>query len=98
ANMAAKLEGIRLRLSTDSTKTRATAAPLYAEYADAFRSYFSIDLLILEPEEAAARVGNSAIRETLLAYLHDWHYWASDADRAKLRALLELAVDGPCAE
>ena len=34
ANMAANLEGIRLRLSTDPTKTR-TAAPLYEE---AFRS------------------------------------------------------------
>src|SRR5262249_38002007 len=95
ANMAAKLEGIRLRLSTDSTKTRGTAAPLYAEYAEAFRSYFSIDLLTLDPEEAAARVGNSAIRETLLAYLHDWHYWASDADRAKLQAVLDRADDDP---
>src|SRR5262245_30444494 len=95
ANMAAKLEGIRLRLSTDSTKTRGTAAPLYAEYAEAFRNYFSIDLLILEPEAAARRVGNSAIRETLLAYLHDWHYWAMDADRAKLRAVLDRADDDP---
>jgi serine/threonine-protein kinase len=92
ANMAAKLEGIRLHLSTDPTKTRDTAATLYAE---AFRSYYSIDLLILEPEEAAARVRNSAIRETLLAYLHDWHYWASDADRAKLRAVLDPADDDP---
>ncbi len=90
ANMAANLEGIRLRLSTDPTKTRATAAPLYAE---AFRSYCSIDLLNLEPEEAATRVGNSAIRETLLAYLHDWHYWTFDADRAKLRAVLDRADD-----
>jgi eukaryotic-like serine/threonine-protein kinase len=92
ANMAANLEVIRLRLSTDPTKTRTTAAPLYAE---AFRSYYGIDLLFLEPEEAAARVGNSAIRETLLAYLHDWHYWALDADRAKLKAVLDRADDDP---
>jgi serine/threonine-protein kinase len=92
ANMAAKLEGIRLRLSTDPTKTRATAAPLYAE---AFRSYYSNDLLNLEPEQAAARVGNSAIRETLLAYLHDWHYWVFDADRARLRAVLDRADEDP---
>src|SRR5262249_40575537 len=92
ANMADKVEEIRLRLSTDPTKTRATAASLYAE---AFRSYYSIDLLILDPEEAAARVGNSAIRETLLAYLHDWHYWALDADRTKLRAVLDRADDDP---
>jgi serine/threonine-protein kinase len=95
ANMAAKLEGIRLRPSKDSTKTRGTAAPLYAEYAEAFRSYFGIDLLTLDPEEAAARIGNSAIRETLLAYLHDWHYWALDADRAKLGAVLDRADDDP---
>jgi tetratricopeptide (TPR) repeat protein len=92
ANMAANLEGIRLRLSTDPAKTRATAGPLYAE---AFRIYYRIDLLILAPEKAAARVGNSAIRETLLAYLHDWHYWALDADRAKLRAVLDRADDDP---
>jgi serine/threonine-protein kinase len=92
ADMADKLEGIRLRLSTDPTKTRATAAPLYAE---AFRSYYGIDLLILDPEEAAARVRDSAIREMLLAYLHDWHYWASDADRAKLRAVLDWANHDP---
>jgi serine/threonine-protein kinase len=92
ANMAAELEEIRLRLSTDPMKTRVTAAPLYAE---AFRNYYSIDLLFLAPEEAAARVGSSAIRETLLAYLHDWHYWALDADRAKLRAVLDRADDDP---
>jgi serine/threonine-protein kinase len=92
ANMAAKLEGIRLRMSTDPTKTRGTAAPLYAE---AFRSYYSIELLVLEPEEATLRVANSAIRETLLAYLHDWHYWALDADRAKLRAVLDRADNDP---
>src|SRR5262245_2446683 len=95
ANMAAELEGIRLGLSRDPAKARGTAAPLYADYAEAFRSYFSIDLLILEPEEAATRVGNSAIRETLLAYLHDWHYWSRDADRARLRAVLDRADDDP---
>jgi serine/threonine-protein kinase len=95
ANMAAKLEGIRMGLARDTAKTRGTVAPLYADYAEAFRSYFGLDLLILEPEEAAARVGNSAIRETLLAYIHDWHYCSSDADRAKLRALLDRADDDP---
>jgi serine/threonine-protein kinase len=92
ANMAAKLEEIRLRLSTDPAKTRETAAALYAE---AFRSYCSVDLLTVDLEEAAARVGNSAIVETLLAYLHDWHYWALDVDRARLRGVLERADDDP---
>jgi eukaryotic-like serine/threonine-protein kinase len=87
-NVAANLERIRLRLSTDPTKTHSTAAPLYEE---AFRSY-GIELSRPEPE-AAARVGSSAISETLLAYLHDWFYWASDADRTKLRAVLDRADD-----
>ena len=90
ANTAAYLEEIRLRLSTDPTKVRNTAASLYAE---AFRNYFDMDLLTLPPEEAAARLSNSAIRETLLAYLHDWHYWAVDADRARLRTMLDCADD-----
>ena len=88
ANMAARLEAIRLHLSTDPTKTHTTAAPLYAE---AFRSYYGVDPLIQDPEQAAARVSNSSIRETLLAYLHDWYYWALDADRAKLKAILDRA-------
>jgi serine/threonine-protein kinase len=64
-------------------------------YAEAFRSYFGIDLPLLEPEEAAARVGNSAIRETLVAYLHDWLYWAFDAYRPELRAVLDRADGDP---
>jgi tetratricopeptide (TPR) repeat protein len=88
ANVAANLEGIRLRLSTDPTKIHNTAAPLYLE---AFGSY-GIELSRLE-DAAAARVGNSAIRETLVAYLHDWFYWASDADRNKLRAVLDRVDD-----
>jgi hypothetical protein len=62
-------------------------------YAEAFRGY-GIDLLRLEPAEAAARIRHSAIRTTLLAFLYDWvFYWESDADRARLRAVLDLADD-----
>src|SRR5439155_5894190 len=46
-----------------------------------------------EPEEAAARLRQSAIRDTLLAYLHDWLYWAPATDRDHLRAVLERADD-----
>jgi serine/threonine-protein kinase len=88
ANMAANLEGIRLRLSAETTKTRETADPLYAE---AFRNY-GIDL---NPAEAAARIRNSAIRNTLVAFLHDWLYWASEANKDKLRAVLDRADDNP---
>jgi serine/threonine-protein kinase len=89
ANLAADLEGIRLRLSADPRKARETADPLYAE---AFRKY-GIDLPLLEPAEAAARVNSSAIRETLLAFLHDWLYWVSDAHRDKLRVVLDQVDD-----
>src|SRR5262249_13973395 len=61
--------------------------PLYAE---AFRNY-RIDVLTLQPAEAAERVRNSAICETLLAFLHEWLYWASDANRDKLREVLDRA-------
>src|SRR5262249_54535079 len=44
--------------------------------------------------KAAARIRDSAIRTTLLAFLYDWmFYWESDADRARLRAVLDLADD-----
>jgi eukaryotic-like serine/threonine-protein kinase len=88
ANLAANLEEIRLRLSTDPTKARRAAASLYEE---AFRRY-GFELSIPE-DEAAGRVSHSAIRETLLAFLHDWFYWASDAHRQKLRAVLDRADD-----
>jgi eukaryotic-like serine/threonine-protein kinase len=91
ANLAADLERTRLRLTADPRKARETAGPLYAE---AFRKY-GIDLPLLGPAEAAARVNGSAIRETLLAFLHDWLYWASDADRDQLLAVLDRVDDDP---
>jgi serine/threonine-protein kinase len=86
ADMVAELEDIRLRLSD--------AAPLSPEklYADAFRNY-GIPLVTLEPAEAAARIRNSAVRGPLLAFLHDWLYWVSDENRARLRDVLDRADD-----
>jgi len=37
----------------------------------------------------------SAIAETLLVFLHDWLYWATDADRDAVRAVVERADDDP---
>src|SRR5205807_1686537 len=54
-----------------------------------------IALTTLEPADAAARVRRSAIRETLLAFLHDWLYWVSEGNRDKLRAMVDLADDNP---
>src|SRR5262249_43420215 len=62
-------------------------------YADAFRRY-GIDNLMLEPAEAAARIRSSAICETLLAFLYDWvFHWGPEADRDRLRSVLDRADD-----
>jgi len=89
---AAELEEIRLSLSATSSPGRTAPRSPEHRYADAFRKY-GIDVKALEPAEAAARVRHSAIRETLLAFLYDWLYWASVADRDLLRALLDRADD-----
>jgi serine/threonine-protein kinase len=93
ADMVAELEGIRLRL-LEGRKSYDPVAPTGDRlYPEAFRKY-GIALPILEPAEAAARIRNSAIRETLLAFLHDWlFHWVWGADRDKLRAVLDQADD-----
>jgi serine/threonine-protein kinase len=86
AAMIAELEEIRLRLSD-------AAAPSPDKlYAEAFRNY-GIPLVTLEPAEAAARIRTSAVREPLLAFLHDWLRWVSDENRAPLRDVLDRADD-----
>jgi serine/threonine-protein kinase len=92
ADMVAKLEEIRLRLSEAGRSQE--PAPLRPEelYADAFRTY-AILVLTLEPAEAAARIRNSAIRETLLAFMHDWLYRVPEKNRARLRDVLDRADD-----
>jgi hypothetical protein len=90
ADMVAELEEVRLRLS-EGRKAHETVPPTVAQlYGGAFRNY-GIELSVLKPAEAAARVRNSAIRETLLVFLHDWLYW--DANRDALRAVVERADD-----
>ena len=93
ADMVAELEEIRLRL-LEGTKSQEPDAPGGERlYAEAFRGY-GIDLATLEPAQAASLIRSSAIRTTLLAFLYDWvFYWESDADRARLRAVLDLADD-----
>jgi serine/threonine-protein kinase len=87
-DMVAELDEIRLRF------TRTSGAPASAEnlYGEAYRHY-GIDLLALEPAESAARIRDSAIRETLTAFLHDWLYWISDATRPRVEAAADLADD-----
>ncbi len=88
--MGAELEEIRLRLS-EGRKGSETISP-EGLYAAAFRDY-GIALTTHEPAEAAERVRNSTIRETLLTFLHDWLYWVSDANRDRLWAVLDRADD-----
>ena len=87
ARMVTKLEETRLSL----LEGRATDG--HREYADAFREY-GIALPAPEPAEAAAQIRKSAIRETLLAFLHDWLFvWVPDADNERLLAVLDRADD-----
>ncbi len=87
ARMVTTLEEIPLRL------LEGTAPSRHRLYAEAFREY-GITLPAPEPARAAAQIRNSAIRETLLAFLHDWlFFWASGADKDQLRAMLDRADD-----
>ena len=87
ARMVTKLEEIRISL----LERRAPSGhPLYAA---AFREY-GIALPAPNPEVAVVQIRNSAIRETLLAFLHDWlFFWASRAEQDQLRAVLDRADD-----
>jgi serine/threonine-protein kinase len=93
AEMVARLEEIRLRL-LEGRKSHEPVAPRGDQlYGEAFRDH-GIALLTGEPAEAAARIRSSAVRETLLAFLYDWMLnWESDADRGRLRAVLDRADD-----
>jgi len=92
ADMVIELEEIRLRLS-EGRKSDETVISGDQLYDEAFRKY-GIALTKLESTEAAARIRNSAIRETLLAFLHDWLLsWVSGANLDKLRAVVDRADD-----
>src|SRR5262249_30227519 len=95
ARLVAELEDIRLRLFEGKKGPEALARTADHLYAAAFRRY-GIDLTALGPAEAAALISQSAIRETLLAFLHDWLcYWASGPDRDRLGAVVDRADDDP---
>jgi serine/threonine-protein kinase len=93
ARLVADLEDIRLRLAEGRRGPEALARTGDRLYAAAFGRY-GIDLAELDPAEAAAKIRQSAIRETLLAFLHDWMlYWVVGADRERLRAVVDRADD-----
>jgi serine/threonine-protein kinase len=83
-----ELEEIRLLLSEGRTESPGlNPAQLYANAFE--RHGFRVQRLA--PAELAARIRASAIRDMLLAYLHDWLYWIPDNDRGPLRAVLDRA-------
>jgi serine/threonine-protein kinase len=93
ARLVAELEDIRLRLFEGKKGPEALARTGDRLYAAAFRRY-GIDLTQMEPAEAAARIRESAIREPLLAFLHDWLlYWAPGPDRDQLLVVVDHADD-----
>jgi serine/threonine-protein kinase len=92
--MAVDLEEIRLALSEGWRKDKTRAPADAPSYPTAFQSY-GINLSMQEPAEAAALIRKSAIRDTLVAYLHDWFYLSSNEERGKLGALLNQADEDP---
>src|SRR5262249_15853805 len=62
-------------------------------YADAFRAY-GLPVLELDPQQAAARIQASAIREQLVAALDDWVFrnpLGTRAGQQKVQVILRLA-------
>jgi len=94
ANMVVRLEGVRLRLSEGAPVQGRVSAVADQLYNEAFHAY-GINPTTSDAAEAARQVRASGIRETLLAFLHDWLYWAPEAHRDKLRAVLDAADDDP---
>jgi serine/threonine-protein kinase len=88
AALVGRLEDVRL---WDGTRRRgATPHSLGELYAAAFRSG-GIDPKDTTPWDVASKLEQSRVCQTLLAFMHDWLYWASDADKVRLRESLDLA-------
>jgi serine/threonine-protein kinase len=97
ADLVNTVEEFRLRLAEGGSERRDGEGSNGVEsrsYAEAFRKY-GIDPETQGPVELAARVRDSEIHQTLLAFLHDWFIWSSPTIRPKLRALLERADNDP---
>jgi serine/threonine-protein kinase len=82
------LEEIRMRLLESRYNRDAPSSRGNQLYIDAFRAY-GVDLKTQDPTAAVARISDSAVRKTLLVYLHDWLFHCdSELDRDRLRSLL----------
>jgi serine/threonine protein kinase/tetratricopeptide (TPR) repeat protein len=101
--MLTELDDIRLRQTESKDGGMFDLAGTQRRYAAAFSAY-GIDVTALEPSEAAARIGQSAIRESLVAGLDAWmvlplvhpdHFRQAveKSDGARLRAVADAAAD-----
>jgi tetratricopeptide (TPR) repeat protein len=87
-DMAARLEDTRLAVAADSVWDGT------ARYTKAFRDY-GLDLDQLEPDEAAARIEVSKIRQQLVAALDDWLILATPRKGERLLPVLARADADP---
>jgi serine/threonine protein kinase/tetratricopeptide (TPR) repeat protein len=94
SQMLAELDEIRLRQADSKDGEMFDSAGAERRYAAAFAAY-SLDVAVLEPSQAAARVRESAVREALLVGLDAWIQIkpAQDPDRARLWAVADEADD-----
>jgi serine/threonine protein kinase len=91
--MLAELDEIRLPQVGIKNGAMFDASAMEARYAALFPGY-DIDVLALDPAEAAARIRASAIHEALLAGLDGWmQIKGHDRDRAHLRQVADAADD-----
>jgi serine/threonine-protein kinase len=90
ADTVLALEEIRLRLSERGAGQDQPSLVPDEAYAEVFGRY-GLDLAGPQPSKGESRIRNSAIRDTLLTFLHDWLFWAADANRDQVRALLDQA-------
>jgi tetratricopeptide (TPR) repeat protein/serine/threonine protein kinase len=91
-NLVALLEEIRLQRASIVSGGQFDKESAHAAYKAAFRDY-GLPVLDLSPEEAAKRVKDSAIQESLLVALDEWaslRPWDSP-ERAKLHAVAQGA-------
>jgi serine/threonine protein kinase/tetratricopeptide (TPR) repeat protein len=92
--MLAELDEIRLLRAESQDGAMWDSAGTEGRYTAAFLAY-GIDVLALEPSEAATRIRDSAIRAVLVAGLDAWMQvkTVQDAERARLRAVADAADD-----
>jgi tetratricopeptide (TPR) repeat protein/serine/threonine protein kinase len=96
-DMLTRLENARLQVAAGGKETVFDHAGANRLYAEAFQEY-GLDVLVLEPHEAAQRVRASAIGPHLVVALDDWAIHRTQVQpkgATPLRAVADLADDDP---